>query len=69
MLVSQPVASVNEIWGDASAMHRWPKTIARSGEMSIDRRGPQARVDTHEKQFEIVGNEVIDRGTVKRFQL
>ena len=62
-------AGIDKIRRDASAMHGWPKTIARSGKMSIDCSGPQAWIDAYKKQFKIVGNKVIDRGTVKRLQL
>jgi hypothetical protein len=46
----KPARGIDEFGCDAGAMQRRPEPIAGAGEMCIDRRSPESRVDADEEQ-------------------
>jgi hypothetical protein len=50
-------------------VQRRPEPVAATGEVGIDRRGPQTGVDADEQQPQIGAEQIVDRRPVERLEL
>jgi len=66
--LTHSITDVDEMRRDPRSVQRRPESIAATGEVSIDGRGPQSWIDPDEEQSHAIVDEVVDRCAVERFQ-
>ena len=63
------IADINQVRGDAGRVQRRPEAVAATGEMSVDRGGPQPGVDPNEQESDAIVDEVVHGFAMERSKL